>query len=156
MNGKRYPRSLMAVASLAVAAVLLSSIATEAQPTQSADSVPPQPVVDTHHLMSLFNRPLYQRLKDEMQQQPADEKAWATLSDRGLQAAEVANLVAMRKDQQQWRRLAGDLQTAGVQLSKAAKSQDWQATQSAYRSVVQRCNACHSTVAPDHAPQLSP
>lgn len=88
---------------------------------------PPTPVVNTHHLMELFNRPLYSYLKKAMQEKPQSEEGWKTIHERGLQAAEVANLVALRqvpKDHEQWIQFAADLQRAGVNLAEAAKSEE--------------------------------
>lgn len=116
----------------------------------------PHAVVDTHHLMELFNKPLYQYTKQAMQQEPSDEQGWETIQQRGMQAAEVANLVALRKDDQRWRQLASELQQAGIHLAEVAESKDFAQTQQAYRSLIDRCNACHQSMAPDHAPQLKP
>lgn len=119
----------------------------------------PRPVVETHDLMKLFNKPLYQLLKDEMQRTD-DKKNWNTISERGLQAAEVANLVALRKDggkdHRQWQQMAADLQSAGLRLSEAARSEDAEQTRQAYQTLITSCNACHQATAPDHAPQLDP
>lgn len=128
---------------------------TEAQEREAGPALP-RPVMDTHDLMNLFNKPLYQQLKQKMQQEPSDEPQWKKIADRGWQAAEVANLVALREDQPQWRQLSARLQQAGVGLAEAAKAGDIQATRQAYSHLIERCNACHRTVAADHAPQLMP
>ena len=121
----------------------------------------PRPVVDTHHLMELFNQPLYDLLHQEVQRvdQP-QEKTWETIGDRGLQAAEVANLISMRQyknaDQNQWRELASHLQQAGIDLAEAAKEQNAGRVKTAYVELIGRCNACHNTMAPERAPDLKP
>ena len=144
--------------SLANGALLLAVLAapsdadSQAKPAQQI----PQAVVDTHDLMELFNQPLYRYLQKAMQQEPTDDQGWQTIRQRGLQAAEVANLVALRKDSQQWQQLAGKLQQAGIDLAKAAEGQDFGKTQQAYRTLIERCNACHQTMAPQRAPQLEP
>jgi hypothetical protein len=109
--------------------------------------------------MNLFNKPLYMGLKEEMAQQPANKKQWDELMARGLQTAEIANLVALRQvegPKEAWLRGAADLQRAGVALADAAKAQQWDATQQAYQGLVQKCNNCHRALAPDEAPQLKP
>jgi hypothetical protein len=120
----------------------------------------PQPIVDTHQLMELFNKPLYQHLKEAMQQQPANDAGWQTLEERGLQAAEVMNLVAIREreesEQAQWQRGVQTAQQAGLQLTEAAKSRDWEQTRTAYQGLIRNCNECHRQIAPDHAPQIQP
>ena len=79
--------------------------------------------------------------------------------ERGLQAAEVANLIAIRETAAkvpQWTEQAAALQRAGLALAEAGEKANWQAAQSEYRNVVQACNACHQNVAPDRAPMLKP
>jgi hypothetical protein len=119
----------------------------------------PRPIVDTHHLMELFNQPLYKNLKQQMQQEPAQQQQWDTLHQRGLQAAEVMNLVAIRDrddaTQSDWLRHARTAQETGLQLAEAAESRNWNATQQAYQGLIRNCNGCHQQIAPDHAPQLS-
>jgi hypothetical protein len=119
----------------------------------------PAPVVEVGALMKLFNRPLYAHLKPEMEKQPADDKVWTTIEERGLQAAEVANLVAMRQTRvpkDQWNQASGNLQQAGLALAQAAKTKNWDATTKAYHTLVQRCNDCHQAAAPGKAPVLKP
>ncbi len=65
--------------------------------------------------MQLFNKPLYMSLKEKMAQQPANAEQWNDLMGKGLQAAEIANLVALRRveaSKVQWLRGAADLQCA--------------------------------------------
>jgi hypothetical protein len=125
--------------------------------SQARDSQPlPHPVVDAHQLMSLFNRPLFVLLKGTMQKSEEDQQYWNTVNERGLQAAEVANLVAMRRDNPQWHQHAASLQQAGIRLAEAAKNQDSAQTKEAYQGLIARCNACHQAFAPGHAPQLQP
>lgn len=119
----------------------------------------PQPVVDTHELMELFNQQLYRQLREEMQNEPDSEQEWETIRHRGLQAAEVANLVAIRErgdDDPRWGRLARGLQQAGTRLAEVVRTEDFDQTQEAYRNLIQSCNACHETMAPQHAPTLQP
>jgi len=119
----------------------------------------PTPVVDVPGLMRLFNGPLYKSLKKNMTQEPADDQQWSDLEANGLQAAEIANLVALRRvpdAQAEVVRGATAMQRAGTALADAAKAQQWNATQDAYRGIVQACNNCHQTLAPGDAPQLRP
>src|SRR5688572_14157681 len=57
----------------------------------------PRPVLDMHHLMELFSEPYFERLKEEMQTAPADDRGWKHLVERGQEGAEIANLVAIRE-----------------------------------------------------------
>lgn len=119
----------------------------------------PQPLVDTHDLMELFNQPLYEFLKETMEEQPTTQEQWDTVRERGLQAAEVANLVAIRENaakMPEWTERSAALQRAGLALAEAGKNENWQAAQSAYRNLIQSCNDCHQNVAPNEAPMLRP
>jgi hypothetical protein len=168
--------TLLSFAVLAIGGVLLDGKSTAqtpaqpvgqpaapAQPAQPAaparQALPPTPIVEVPVLMQLFNKPLYTGLKQEMAQQPANEEQWKNLAARGLQAAEIANLVALRKGEgpdDPILRGATELQRAGIALADAAKGQQWEATVQAYQGLVQRCNNCHQALAPDEAPQLQP
>jgi hypothetical protein len=109
--------------------------------------------------MRLFNKPLYTYLQKAMAQEPASAEEWPTIQERGLQAAEVANLVAMRPakpPQDQWLAGALNLQQAGLALARAAESKDWDATTQAYAGLIQQCNNCHKARAPEKAPMLKP
>jgi hypothetical protein len=147
----------LALASVLSYAIHHAHAQTDRQSTNSRQaSELPNAIVSTHELMELFNEPLYKYLKQAMEQDPSSEEQWSTVADRGLQAAEVANLVALRKDEPAWRQMASELQQAGIDLAKAAKSQDLQSTQQAYKGLINQCNACHSKMAPQEAPQLDP
>lgn len=129
-----------------------------ARRTTAQQSRLPRPILDTHQLMELFNKQLYMLLKQEMDNIDAGgDKKFQAIRDRGLQAAEMANLVALRpreKDQGQWQQLSLDLQQAGLDLAKAAEGQRKQQVTSAYQNLIQKCNDCHKQTAPDHAPTL--
>ncbi|MEX0937116.1 MAG: hypothetical protein WDZ59_04590 [Pirellulales bacterium] len=120
----------------------------------------PQPLVNTHDLMALYNRPLFMMLKAEMQNPQMQEDHWATIADRGMQAAELTNLIVIREEAQQnrevWVPLIGGLRQAGLRLVEAAKAQNQEQVIAAYRNLVTSCNQCHRTVAPQKAPMLTP
>ncbi len=119
----------------------------------------PVPVIDTHDLMSLFNEPLLKRLQDAMSSKPTDQTAWAAIADHGRQAAEIANLIAIREMQEKhprWVELCAPLQFAAIDLAEAGDQNDFQAATVAYRNLIQRCNDCHQQIAAGHAPILKP
>jgi hypothetical protein len=129
------------------------------QPGPARPGQPPSPVVDVPGLMRLFNGPLYKSMKKNMAQQAADAQQWSDIEANGLQAAEIANLVALRRvpeAQAEVVRGAADMQRAGTALADAAKAQQWNTAQQAYRGIVQACNNCHQTLAPGEAPELRP
>ncbi len=129
-------------------------------PTKAPEKLP-TPVVDTHELMEVFYERLYEHLKADMTAEPADKKAWSHLKHHGFEAAELANLVAIRTVEDdalraKWAGLSRDGQQAGLDLAAAATAKDWPKTQAAYQSLVKNCNACHEASGDDHAPQLEP
>ncbi|HEY3394363.1 MAG TPA: hypothetical protein VGK58_16740 [Lacipirellulaceae bacterium] len=142
-----------------VEVVQLAQPAQPAQPGGAGQGQPPTPVVDVPGLMRLFNGPLFKSMKKNMAQQPANAEQWSDVEASGLQAAEIANLVALRRvpdAQAEVLRGAAAMQRAGTALADAAKGQQWNAAQQAYRGVVQACNNCHQTLAPGEAPELRP
>jgi len=118
----------------------------------------PAPIVDTHELMELFNEPLYKHLKADMGNEPADDKAWNHIKHHGIEAAEIANLIAIRKsdDVAKWDPLARDAQQSAIELARAAESHDWNKTKSSYEALIKNCNDCHTAFGKDRAPQLKP
>jgi hypothetical protein len=155
--------AVVSLAAFSIGSALLERESSAQVPSErnplSAQSLPPAPVLDVPGLMQLFNKPLYLGLKEKMGRQPANEQVWKDLEGRGLQAAEIANLVAIRKVEGSNEPLlqgAAGLQHAGMALADAAKSQQWEATVQAYQGLVQSCNNCHQALAPDEAPQLKP
>ena len=120
----------------------------------------PRPVLDMHHLMELFNEPYYERLKEEMQTQPADDRGWKHLVERGQEGAEIINLVAIREmgdeHKQVWPELTRTAHEAALGLADAAKTKNWERTREAYVALVQNCNDCHQKLAPEEAPMLEP
>jgi hypothetical protein len=147
--------SLAALVSL----VLFTGGGTRASEPGARPLMPPRPIVDTHDLMHLFNKPVYEFLKEAMQQEPADEQGWRTVQERGLQVAEVMNLVALRADSEkvpQWTQLAASVQQKGQQIADAGRRQNWRAATRAYQGVIEGCNNCHQRVAPEKAPVLQP
>jgi hypothetical protein len=142
---------------LAVGAVFFLGSEGTAQVQPPKPKPIPAAVIGVPELMNLFNKPFYMHLKKELAEEPRSDKDWKEIEDRGLQAAEIANLIAMRKakePQAQWLQLSGNLQDAGLLLAAAAKNKDWKKTQAASQGLVQRCNECHQTRAPNKAPIL--
>jgi hypothetical protein len=157
---KAVPAVILCLFALAAPAPLHGPDAgAQAPPDAAKPPAPPVWVVSTGRLMELFNKPLYTQLKAEMAARPAGDGAWATLEARGFQAAEVANLIALRPaepPQEKWVQLAANLQSAGVALANAARAKDWDGTTRAYAALLQRCNDCHLARAPGKAPVLQP
>lgn len=166
----RFP--LRSVSLLIAAAVVISAqmragdpgiTTVQAQQTVAAKTAElPQPVVDTHGLMELFNKPFFMTLKKEMQMPPSGtgDEGWQGVQDRGLQAAEIMNLVAIREVPAEkadaWRQHTHNVRQAGLLMAEKAKAKNWDQTREAYRMLVQSCNGCHQAIAPDRAPQLAP
>ncbi|MGC1274184.1 MAG: hypothetical protein WBC44_10795 [Planctomycetaceae bacterium] len=120
----------------------------------------PAPVVNTHELMEIFNEPLYEHLKQDMASQPADDEVWSHIKHQGIEAAEIANLIAIRKvsgvDQQEWITHCRDAQQSGLDLAHAAAAKDWNKAQASYKDLITNCNDCHTASGIEAAPQLEP
>jgi len=119
----------------------------------------PAAVVGTHELMEMFNQPLYKRLSAAMAKPPQNDRQWKTLAERGWQAAEIANLVAIRDHEHStdaWTSFSSQLQRHGSELAEAAESKDFATAKEAYTSLIGTCNACHNRYGANHAPFLKP
>jgi len=145
---------------LAIGGLLaVAFVAADELPSKAPDRLP-TPIVDTHELMEVFSEPLYEHLKKDMAAQPADDKAWSHIKHHGIEAAEIANLIAIRKvagfDQTEWMTHSRDAQQSGLDLAHAATAKDWPKAQAAYKDLITNCNDCHTASGNDHAPQLEP
>lgn len=150
-----------AAAVLTTGGIFAAALVTGDELPTKAPAKLPAPVVDAHELMEVFYERLYEHLKEDMASQPADKAAWGHIKDHGIEAAELANLVAIRQVDDEalrgkWAGLARDSQQAGLDLAAAAGAQDWAKTQAAYQALVKNCNACHQATGSDHAPALEP
>lgn len=141
-----------------IALVALAVTAADPEPqTFKASEKLPHAVVDTHELMEIFTESLHKDLKAKMAKEPDTPRAWKVLGRDGYRAAEIANLIAMRKPNEngeEWLALSVEAQKVGVELGEAAKKQDWPAAQKAYKAIIKNCNACHQKFEPDHAPKV--
>jgi hypothetical protein len=149
---KILPALLIGLIALAVAS------AQNEKPAQfQASSKLPHAVVDTHELMEIFNKSLHKDLKEKMAKAPDTPRGWKLLGRDGYRAAEIANLIMLRKPEEHgelWVELTVQAQKVGVELGDAAKKQDWPAAQAAYKAIINNCNACHQKFEPDHAPKI--
>lgn len=119
-----------------------------------------EPVFDVKQFMEVFNKPLYMELKNELGDKPNSDQAWKDVETDALQAAEIANLIAIRRVPKTvepvLQKRAADLQNASMSLARAAKSKNLDEAHRQWAVVVQACNGCHKEMAPDKAPQLQP
>ncbi len=134
--------------------------AQHSEPPRAQAATLPHPVLDVPGLMRTFNGPLYRRLHELMQRAPQNEEQWNDIQYESLRAAEIANLIVIRqvppKIVPTVMEHATELQKAGLDLDRAARSHNPQETSQSYQRLVQTCNACHKALAPDKAPQLVP
>ncbi len=169
LNRETRVLGLMALLAGLVAATVSFAQSKQAQPAPNKDTEStakaasarelPKPILDTHHLMELFNEQVYIYMQEAMKEQPSDSEGWNTIAERGLQAAEVMNLVAIRKsanEHENWKQLTSETQQAALDLTAAAQTKNFDKTQAAYRGLIQSCNNCHQKIAPDEAPKLQP
>ncbi|MFN8709630.1 MAG: hypothetical protein ACK526_01620 [Planctomyces sp.] len=121
----------------AVSAVLLSSAAdSEVVPVE--DSM--------HEFMEYVFQPTYKRLKVSMATAPADNAGWKNIKSDSLILAESCNLLYGRKPTEHgedWVKHATDSRTGGAALYKAARAKDFAAATTAWKGMLESCNACH-------------
>lgn len=130
------------------------------KPAQGSGYHLPAPVLEVKQFMDVFNKPLYTDLKNDLKDRPDGDEAWKDIENDALQAAEIANLIAIRKVPQNavvaLHKHAAELQNAGLALAKTAKSRDYDQTRKDWANVVHACNGCHEELAADKGPVLQP
>ncbi|MGB7344723.1 MAG: hypothetical protein WBD20_10940 [Pirellulaceae bacterium] len=99
-----------------------------------------------HEFMEYVFQPTYKRLKVSMASQPADNAGWKAIKSDSLILAESCNLLFARAPEENvddWNKHSVDSREAGAKLYKAAGAKQFDAASSAYRSMLESCNACH-------------
>jgi len=105
------------------------------------------PVEDSmHEFMEYVFQPTYLRLKASMATVPVDNKGWKVVKSDSLILAESCNLLFDRKPDEHgedWVKHATASKTHGAELYNAAKEKNFEAATTAYKSMLDNCNACH-------------
>jgi len=145
---------------LAAGIVSLQRDQAVAQGTGGVSAHLPAPVLEVKQFMQVFNKPLYMDLKKDLKEKPDSDDDWKDIENDALQAAEIANLIAIRKVPQSamsaLNNHASQLQNASLGLAKASKAKDYTQAKQEWGHLVQACNACHKELAPGKGPQLEP
>ena len=107
----------------------------------------PEVVEDSmHEFMEYVFQPTYKRLKVTMAAAPADNAGWKAMKSDALILAESCNLLFARtpdEDAAAWNKHAAASRANGAELYKAAKAKDFAKSTTAYKSMLDNCNACH-------------
>lgn len=105
------------------------------------------PVEDSmHEFMEYVFQPTYLRLKASMVTAPVDNKGWKAVKSDSLILAESCNLLFARKPDEHgddWTSHAAASKTHGAELYNAAKEKNFEAATTAYKTMLNNCNACH-------------
>lgn len=99
-----------------------------------------------HEFMEYVFQPTYLRLKQSMATAPADNKGWKAIKSDSLILAESCNLLFSRAPEEghaDWIAHAKASREKGATLYKAAAAKDFTAADSAWKSMLESCNACH-------------
>ena len=108
---------------------------------------PPQPVEKSmHEFMEYYFEPTYLRLKGAMNAKEKDKATWKTIKADSLVLAEGANLLLARlpdKDAEAWANYAFAVREAAGQLYQGGRKKDEAVVNSAYKTMLTKCNACH-------------
>lgn len=155
-SGQKF-RSFLGFAAISFSGWLLASVdRTSAQEASSGQQKLPQPLVNTHDLMELFNEPLYKSLQKSLRSAPGDDE-WTSIREDATRIAEVANLVAIREMSDRhprWDTLSKSLQDIAFRLAESADSKDYQSSRAIFAATIKQCNQCHQEIASGRAPQL--
>lgn len=99
-----------------------------------------------HEFMEYVFQPTYRRLKVTMAAEPQDNAGWKAMKSDALILAESCNLLFERtpeEDGDDWNRHSAASRNDGGALYQAARSKDFAKATTAYKSMLDNCNACH-------------
>ncbi|MEZ6040223.1 MAG: hypothetical protein R3C20_06940 [Planctomycetaceae bacterium] len=107
----------------------------------------PEPVEDSmHEFMEYVFQPTYKRLKVTMANAPADNAGWKAMKSDALILAESCNLLygrCVNDKTDDWDAHTTASRSAAASLYKAAKAKDFEKASECYRTMLNKCNACH-------------
>jgi hypothetical protein len=117
----------------------------------AASQVKPEPVEkDMHEFMEYVFQPTYQRLKQSMASEPADDNRWKGIKSDALILAEGGNLLLARmpdEDAKSWNEHSVAVRDFGGKLYAAAKKKDFKSARREYETMLTNCNRCHTAFA---------
>lgn len=99
-----------------------------------------------HEFMEYVFQPTYRRLKGAMAEEPSDKKGWKAIKSDSLILAESCNLLFARSPKESaddWARHSATSRDDGDALYQAAGKKDFSAASTAWKSMLNNCNACH-------------
>jgi hypothetical protein len=145
----KFASSLCALLTAAISIGYISTSSNDANAAYSPDAgvEVAVPVEDSmHEFMEYVFQPTWLRLKVSMATAPTDNKGWKALKSDSLILAESCNLLLGRKPDEHgddWVKHAIASKTHGAALYKAAREKDFETATTAYKTMLDNCNACH-------------
>jgi hypothetical protein len=134
----RSPDSDMSVSYAAAPAAVTTALAADGDIVPVEDSM--------HEFMEYVFQPTYRRLKQTLAAAPADNAGWKAVKSDALILAESCNLLYSRKPAEHgedWVKHATASRSGGAALYQAARAKDFAAATTAWKSMLESCNACH-------------
>ena len=147
-------KSLFALLAVFAAAVVYvrstpdsAGYAVAANPSPAVPADEAEIVEDSmHEFMEYVFQPTYRRLKVSMATEPADNNGWKAVKSDSLILAESCNLLFARTPDEgaaDWNKHAAASRTNGSELYQAARAKEFAKAATAYKSMLNNCNACH-------------
>ena len=108
------------------------------------------PVDNMHHFMEYICEPSYKGLKQVLESEPADRKAWKVFKNHALVLAESSAIVASRGPEEedknkQWKEISAEVYRSGKSLYKS--SGNYAEAKKHYGTMIDSCNRCHTVFA---------
>jgi hypothetical protein len=147
------PALVLAVIAMFGSVVSLTLCRTPAigRDSQLPNQTKPRPVEkDMHEFMEYVFEPTYQRLKQSMASEPADNPRWKRIKSDALILAEGGNLLLLRtppEDSKTWDENSAAVRDLGGKLYASAKKKDYPSARRDYEAMLVNCNACHTKFA---------
>lgn len=121
-------------------------------------------ILDTGEVMKLLMDPIYENLKDAVENPPQKRAEWRSLYVTSYTLAETHNLLYSRTDHgymldPEWRDLVTGARAVATALGESVKNRDdYEVIKSRYMALVESCNSCHRRYDPDEedAPKIDP
>lgn len=147
--------SIIALAMLAAGVVMWQGADVRAQEAGM------EPLITSYELMEILVDPNIESLKEAVATEPEKRRGWQAIYKSSLAIGELMTLNNIRNDEDymstpEWGEMNLATRGLAVEISEAAKGQDFAGVTAKYQAMIESCNACHTKFEPDTAPTVEP
>jgi hypothetical protein len=155
---------ILAVAVATVAPILTGErqTAEAAEEIKSGGNGPEKAILSTAELMKILVDPMYETLKDAVENPPQKRAEWRALYVAAFSLAELTNLMYSRGDEEfqhtpEWMKESQQSQEIVLKFAESVRSQsDYSVMKENYLALVTDCNECHRKFKPGEIDEVVP